>query len=92
MCLGWGSAIVLAGSVSGASLHVTEARGKGGGMLQLERAAAGKRRPTIEPQRVEKYLNPAEAPTCTIKAPQSQEMKMRGGLLLFQPTFGVGLL
>lgn len=81
--LGWGSAIVLAGSVSGASLHVTEARGKGRGTLRLERAAAGKCRPSIEPQCEGRDLNPARAPSCTIKAPKSQQIKIRGGLFLF---------
>lgn len=90
--LGWGSAIVLAGSVSGASLHVTEARGRGRGMLQLERAAAGKCRPSIQPQCEGTDLNPAKAPICTIKTPKSQSMKISGGIFLFKSIFVVGFL
>lgn len=89
MRLGWGSAIVLAGSVSGASLHVTEARGKGRGTLQLEGAAAGKCRPSIKPQCEGTDLNPAKAPSCTIKAPKSQQTKISGGLFLFESKFVV---
>lgn len=41
MRVGPGSPIVLAGSVSGASLRVTEAGKKGNGVLQLQATAAG---------------------------------------------------
>lgn len=40
ICVGLGSAIVLVGSVSGASLRIKEAEEKGRGLLQLHATAA----------------------------------------------------
>lgn len=69
MCVGPGSAIVLVGSVSGASLHVTEAGEKGRGLLQLDTAAAETTTHSSLHFRTDRELNhvQVQAPLWTIK-------------------------